>query len=155
MLVMGAAIALAACGGGLTGDSSCVDYVNASRDQQMAAAQKVAQEMSVSYSPVSQADVDSKCSVNPRGNLRLAVSGRSLPEGAKGAAKPLGTQANCQAFLDASPDVQMATANELQDQGYLEQLTETGIISLIRKACEGQDHPALKTIGGVLPYGAG
>jgi hypothetical protein len=75
------AVMFAACGASdLTAASSCRDYADASRDEQTAVAQNVAQDEQVAYSPLVQANVDAKCSVSPDKSIAWAVTGRTSAE---------------------------------------------------------------------------
>jgi hypothetical protein len=164
LMVVLAAV-FAGCGSSLTADSTCADYVNASRDEQTAAAQKVAQQTGVAYSPLVQGDVDAKCSTNPDASLRLAVSGRSLPQGDGSSgdggagdesgggqgAQPLSYDTPCQEFVDAPEDVQTATADKFLSDGAFRGLTEPAAIDFLTRSCGPRDSkPASLTLGDLI-----
>jgi hypothetical protein len=71
-----AALVIAECGGSkLTSDSTCRDYVHASRDTQEHVVQVVAQDNRRAYSVLVQNNVDARCSVAPDNTIRWAVAG--------------------------------------------------------------------------------
>jgi hypothetical protein len=77
-LVVTAAAVVAGCGAGdLTADSTCRDYVHASRDAQQRAVQVVAQDNRRAYSVLVQNNVDARCSVAPDKTVKWAITGEN------------------------------------------------------------------------------
>jgi hypothetical protein len=77
LAIAAVALVIAGCGGSkLTGDSTCKDYVQASRDAQEHAIQVVAQDNGGAYSFLVQNNVDARCSVAPDKTIRWAVAGK-------------------------------------------------------------------------------
>jgi hypothetical protein len=77
MIVATALAALiAGCGSTkLSGDSTCKDYVNASRDAQQHTVQVVAQDNRRAYSILVQNNVDARCSIAPNRTIQWALTG--------------------------------------------------------------------------------
>ena len=77
LAIAAVALVIAGCGGSkLTGDSTCKDYVQATRDAQEHAIQVVAQDNGRAYSFLVQNNVDARCSVAPDKTIRWAVAGK-------------------------------------------------------------------------------
>ena len=118
------ALALAGCGGAggnLTAESSCEDYVSASRDAQLAAVQKAAQGERVPYSVLVQNNVDAKCSVRPKQSIAFAVAGpghgtNDVTHKPAATSKPLTINSTCQQYIDAAPDRRQAFIHKTADR---------------------------------------
>jgi hypothetical protein len=118
IIVGGVIAALVGCGGGdtLTANSSCQDYVDASREDQLAAAQQVAQDQQVPYSPLAQANVDAKCSVAPDRSLAWATTGRTSAETAANTDETAPTPEPVKLTVDSTCADYAAAAAAAQDE---------------------------------------